>query len=74
MAGIISRYGQIPNPKLLEIVCDTVDDLQDAPTTNSYGKGVFKDYKNFAPIGSTAIVNGTDIRYFILFSDGWKEM
>ena len=76
MAGIVTRYGDRANVGLMEFCCDSVSEVQDAPTTTSKGKGVFSAYQQCAPMGSTLIVGneGGDIMTFMLFSFGWKQI
>lgn len=75
MAGICTRYNDKPNTELREFICDTVDEVNDLPTTTEVGKGVFKDCNYKAPMGSTCIVgnNGT-MKTYLLFSSGWQEV
>ena len=76
MAGTCIRYGDRPNVNIMEFVCDTIDEIKDAPTTTTKGKGVFETYKFCAPVGSTLIVGneGGDVLVYMLFSFGWKQM
>lgn len=76
MAGIISKYRDKANANLLEIVCDSEQELMDtAPTTDKKGTGDFAFYNGYAPLGSTAIVDaGSKVSIYILFSSGWKKI
>lgn len=76
MAGVRTRYNDKAAVNLMEFACDTIDEVQDAPTTTSFGKGVFADYDQTAPMGSTCIVGneGGDLAVFMLFSFGWKQI
>ncbi len=76
MAGICTRYGDNVNVGLMEFACDSIDEVQDAPTTTEKGKGVFANYKQYAPMGSTLICGneGGDVLVYMLFSFGWKQM
>ena len=77
MAGVAMKYGDRANIGFFEFVCDTVDEcVNDAPTTTRKGKGVFEAYQQYAPIGSTCIVGNPDgdVKVYMLFSFGWKEI
>ena len=76
MAGVCTRYGDRANVGLMEFCCDEINEVQDAPTTTSKGKGVFSAYQQCAPMGSTLIVGneGGDLMTFMLFSFGWKQI
>lgn len=76
MAGIRTKINNIPCTNTMEFICDTVDEVQDAPTTTEIGKGVFADYDCCAPIGSMLIVGneGGDVLIYMLFSFGWKQI
>ena len=76
MAGIVTRYGARANVGSMEFCRESVDEVQDAPTTTSKGKGVFSAYQQCAPMGSTLIVGneGGDLMTFMLFSFGWKQI
>lgn len=76
MAGICMRYADKANTTLMEFCCDSVSEVSDLPTTTQHGKGVFADYKQCAPMGSTCIVGneGGDLLNYMLFSFGWKKL
>ena len=79
MAGICIRYADRPNTAICEFCVDTVEEVQLLPTTTKKASGKFADdtnFKMYPPIGSTCVVgNGDgDILYFMLFSNGWKQM
>jgi hypothetical protein len=76
MAGICLRYEDRANIDLMEFACDTIDEIDDAPTTTRGGIGCFEKYKNPAPMGSTLVVGneGGDTQVYMLFSFGWKAI
>lgn len=76
MAGSRIRYNDIPTSGLMEFVCDTVNEVGDAPTTVKKGRGVFSNCRQCAPIGSTLIVGneGGATLVYMLFSFGWKQL
>ena len=76
MAGTCIRYGDKPNVRLMEFVCDTEEEVNDLPTTTSRGKGAFNSYQQFAPMGSTCVVGneGGGIIVYMLFDFGWKNL
>ena len=76
MSGICLRYGDRPNVGIFEFVADTEAEVQDLPTTTEHGKGVFANYKQVCPIGSTCTVGNPDgdVKVYMLFSFGWKEI
>ena len=76
MAGICLRYEDRANIELMEFACDTIDEVDDAPTTTRGGIGSFEKYPNPAPIGSTLIVgnDGGEMLVYMLFSSGWKQL
>lgn len=76
MAAMCIRYGDRANCGIMEFVCDEISEVQDAPTTTEFGKGVFETYRQTAPIGSTCIVGneGGDLLVYMLFSFGWKAL
>lgn len=77
MAGLCIRYGDRPNVGLMEFACDYESEVADLPTMTEKGKGVFADYKQYAPLGSTCLVgNGMDgeLLVYMLFSFGWKKL
>lgn len=77
MAGMCIRYGDRANVGLYEFAVDTELEVQDLPTTTEHGKGIFENYKQVCPIGSTCLVgNGMDgeLLVYMLFSFGWKKL
>jgi hypothetical protein len=76
MAGICLRYEDRANVDLMEFACDTIDEIDDAPTTTRGGVGVFSKYTTPAPIGSTLIVgnSGGEMMVYMLFGFGWKQI
>lgn len=76
MAGVCTKYAGRDNLCYCEFVCDTVEELMnDAPTTEKKGTGVFKNFEHCAPIGSACLVgNNGDMKVYILFSNGWQEV
>ena len=79
MAGVLLRYANSANPNLCEFAVDTMDDLNNLPTTTQAGTGIFENDPSFdhtVPIGSTCVVGneGGALRTFMLFSFGWKEL
>lgn len=77
MAGVAMKYGDRPNIGFFEFVCDTVEEcVNEAPTTTRKGTGAFEAYQQYAPIGSTCIIGneGGDVKIYMLFSFGWKEI
>lgn len=76
MAGILLSMGDRPNTNIMEFCCDTVDEVNDAPTMTEHGKGVFSDYKICAPMGSKLYVGnqGGKLLVYMLFSFGWKPL
>lgn len=76
MAGICLRYADKADTNLMEFACDSIDEIDDAPTTTRGGIGCFEKYRNPAPMGSTLIVgneNG-ETAIYMLFSFGWKQV
>lgn len=64
-----------PNDDMCEFICDTIAELKNLPTTTTKGTGAFADFHHYAPMGSTCICgNNGDIKMYLLFSDGWKEV
>lgn len=76
MAAICTRFADRANTGLMEFCCDSVSEVQDAPTTTTHGRGVFENYKQCAPMGSTLICgnDGNETLIYMLFSFGWKEI
>lgn len=76
MSGICIRYADHANIGIMQFACDTIDEcINEAPTMNRKGSGVFKNYKQYAPMGSTCIVaNNGATKVFMLFSAGWQEL
>ena len=79
MAGNLIKYADRPNSNVAEYCVDTIDELALLPTTTTKARGKFANDVNFKAkpaIGSTCIVGNSegDILYYILFSDGWKQM
>ena len=76
MAGICLRYEDRANIELMEFACDTIDEIDNAPTTTRGGIGCFEKYANPAPIGSTLLVgnDGGELLVYMLFSSGWKQL
>lgn len=75
MAGLCTYFAGRANTTIMEFVADEISEVQDLPTTTTYGKGVFEAYKQTAPMGSTCIVgNNGDTKVFMLFSNGWQEV
>lgn len=70
------RYGDRANVGIMEFVCDEISEVQDLPTTTTHGKGVFEAYKQTAPMGSICTVGNPDgdVKIYMLFSFGWKEI
>ena len=79
MAGVVLKYANSANPRLCEFAVDTIEDLNDLPTTTKVGTGRFAGNPEFdqtIPVGSTCIVGneGGALLTFMLFSFGWKEL
>ena len=76
MAGICTRFADRANTSLMEFACDSVSEVLDAPTITTHGKGVFENYKQCAPMGSTLICgnDGGETLIYMLFSFGWKQI
>lgn len=75
MAGVCTHYGDRANVGIMQFCCDSIDEVQDLPTTSEFGKGVFENYRQCAPMGSTCTVgNNGDTKVFMLFSNGWFEL
>lgn len=76
MAGTCIRFADRANEQLMEFVADTVAEVQDLPTTTTFGKGAFATYQMTAPLGSTCVVGneGGDILVYALFGFGWREV
>ena len=76
MAGVCTHYGDHVNVGLMQFCCDSIDEVQDLPTTSEFGKGVFENYRQCAPRGSTCIVGneGGKLLVYMLFSFGWKAL
>lgn len=75
MAGLCTYFAGRANTTIMEFVADEISEVQDLPTTTTYGKGVFEAYKQTAPMGSTCTVgNNGDTKVFMLFSNGWQEV
>lgn len=76
MAGICTHYGDRANIGIMQFCCDEINEVQDLPTTSEFGKGVFKNYRQCAPLGSTCIVGneGGKLLVYMLFSFGWKAL
>ena len=75
MSGICTFYGGRANVGIMEFCCDTISEVSDLPTMTEHGKGVFENYKQCAPMGSTCTVgNNGDMKVFMLFSNGWQEV
>ena len=75
MAIICSEYGGQPNTVICSFVCDTVDEVNELPTTKKKGTGSFADFDHYANIGSTATVNSdSGVLVYMLFSEGWKQL
>jgi hypothetical protein len=76
MAGTLIRYAGKSEIGLMEFVLDKIDEIPELPTTEKFGTGIFSNYEQFAPIGSTAIVgnDGGDLIVYMLFSFGWKKL
>lgn len=75
MSGLCTYFAGRANTTIMEFVADEISEVQDLPTTTTYGKGVFEAYKQTAPMGSTCTVgNNGDTKVFMLFSNGWQEV
>ena len=76
MAGVCTHYGDRANIGIMQFCCDSIDEVQDLPTTSEFGKGVFENYRQCAPLGSTCIVGneGGKLLVYMLFSFGWKAL
>jgi hypothetical protein len=76
MAGVCLRYEDKADLNLMEFACDTVDEVDDAPTTTRCGIGCFERYREPAPMGSTLLVgnDGGELLVYMLFSSGWKQL
>ena len=75
MSGLCTYFAGRANTTIMEFVADEISEVQDLPTTTTYGKGVFEAYKQTAPMGSTCTVgNNGDMKVFMLFSNGWQEV
>ena len=76
MSGICTFYGGRANVGIMEFCCDTISEVSDLPTMTEHGKGVFEAYKQTAPMGSTCTVGNPDgdVKVYMLFSFGWKEI
>ena len=75
MAGLCTYFAGRANTTIMEFVADEISEVQDLPTTTTYGKGVFEAYKQTAPMGSSCTVgNNGDTKVFMLFSNGWQEV
>ncbi len=76
MSGLCTYFAGRANTTIMEFVADEISEVQDLPTTTTYGKGVFEAYKQTAPMGSTCTVGnqGGDVKIYMLFSFGWKEI
>ena len=76
MSGLCTYFAGRANTTIMEFVADEISEVQDLPTTTTYGKGVFEAYKQTAPMGSTCTVGKPDgdVRVYMLFSFGWKEI
>ncbi len=76
MAGILTEYGGRANVGIMSFVCDSISEIADLPTMTEHGKGVFENYKQCAPMGSTCTVGNEsgDVLVYMLFSFGWKQL
>ena len=76
MSGLCTYFAGRANTTIMEFVADEISEVQDLPTTTSHGKGVFEVYKQTAPMGSICTVGnqGGDVKIYMLFSFGWKEI
>ena len=76
MAGVCTHNGDRANVGIMQFCCDSIDEVQDLPTTSEFGKGVFENYRQCAPLGSTCIVGneGGKLLVYMLFSFGWKAL
>ena len=79
MAGTLLRKGQIVNTAICEYAVDSVDDVDNLPTTTKKATGQFAYDPNFSacpPIGSTCVVGneGGALLTYMLFSFGWKQL
>ena len=76
MSGICTYYGGRANTNIMEFCCDSVSEVSDLPTMTEHGKGVFENYHQCAPLGSTCIVGneGGKLLVYMLFSFGWKAL
>ena len=75
MSGLCTYFAGRANTTIMEFVADEISEVQDLPTTTTHGKGVFENYKQCAPMGSTCTVgNNGDTKVFMLFSNGWQEV
>ena len=74
MSGLCTYFAGRANTTIMEFVADEISEVQDLPTTTTYGKGVFEAYKQTAPMGSTCTVGQSRWRckglYVIQF---WME-
>ena len=76
MAGLCTYFAGRANTSIMEFVADEISEVQDLPTTTAHGKGVFEAYKQTAPMGSICTVGNPDgdVKIYMLFSFGWKEI
>jgi hypothetical protein len=76
MAGLCTYFAGRANTSIMEFCCDEESEVQDLPTTTEHGKGVFENYKQCAPMGSTCLVgnDGGELLVYMLFSFGWKKI
>ena len=76
MSGLCTYFAGRANTTIMEFVADEISEVQDLPTTTTYGKGVFEAYKQTAPMGSTCTDCNPDgdVKVYMLFSFGWKEI
>lgn len=76
MAGLCTYFAGRANTSIMEFVADEISEVQDLPTTTTHGKGVFEAYKQTAPMGSICTVGNpdADVKIYMLFSFGWKEI
>lgn len=76
MAGVLLRYGDRSNVNVAELACDSIEEINDLPTTTQKGKGVFAEYQHTLPMGSYCRVGneGGALLVYMLFSFGWKNL